>query len=65
MAITPPIIQARMEMEGVPAAFATSPDETKIPDPIVVPTAIARADQKPSFRVSVPLLIKSSSKLDD
>jgi hypothetical protein len=45
-------------MEGVPAALATSPDETKMPEPMVVPTAIARADQKPSFRVSVPLLIR-------
>jgi hypothetical protein len=58
MAISPPITQARIESEGLPAARATSPDYTKIPDPIVVPTAIAKAAQKPSFLVSAPLFMR-------
>ncbi|MNE60310.1 hypothetical protein D3C80_1554480 [compost metagenome] len=39
----PPTLQARMLIHGVPALLSTIPGFKKIPDPISIPTTMARA----------------------
>ncbi|MNH28492.1 hypothetical protein D3C79_886620 [compost metagenome] len=41
----PPIPQARILIQGVPALFSTIPGFRKIPDPIIIPTTMAKASK--------------------